>query len=240
LAGALVICGLHALQATQVALSRQPLFQADLAAWDEDNRLALAARGQGLARVSLPPLANPSVVDEAGPDPNFWVNGCVSHYYGLSVVAHAPLPAPAPAELARSTPLDGRIADVAQVAGYALDKDSVRAGETLSITVYWRPEATTRQPYTVFVHLYDPASGSLAQVDTYPASGTYSTTVWVYDHVFADTYRLTLPAQLTAAHEAEIVLGLYDLETLQRLPVSGQDAEADQSWVHFGHIRINP
>jgi|SRR5579859_1466751 len=240
LGGVLVVFGLHTLQATQQALSRQPVFQAYALAWDETYRLAQDAHTRGLASVSLPPLANPSGVEEAGADPNFWVNQCVSQYYGLSVVAHPPLPAPSPAELQRSTPLDGHIADVAQVEGYALDKDSLRAGETLSVTVYWRPEASTDRPYTVFVHLYDPASGSIAQVDTYPVHGAYPTTVWVYDHVFADTYQLMVPAQLTVAHNAEIVLGLYDLTTLQRLPVTGQDTQADQSWVHFGSLRINP
>ena len=47
--------------------------------------------------------------------------------------------------------------------GYALDKDSLRAGETLSVTVYWQTEAISERPLTVFVHLYDPAAGAIAK-----------------------------------------------------------------------------
>ena len=188
----------------------------------------------------MAPLVNVSQLEEAGADPNNWVNQCLSRYVAMVVVANPPRPAPTLGELQHSIGLDGQIGDVAQVEGYALDKNSLRAGETLSVTVYWRPGAITARPYTVFVHLYDPGSGSIAQVDTYPLQGAYPTTMWVYDHVFADTYRLTVPPGFTASRQAEIVLGLYDLQTLQRLPVAGVDAQSDQSWVHFGNIRVNP
>ena len=239
LVGLLLVFGWHALKLAQQTLASQTVFQAYDQAWDENYRLVQDARAHGLTRVSLPPLTNVSGVDEAGADPNSWVNQCVSRYYGLAVVANPPLPAPEPAELRHSIPLDARIADVAQVEGYALNRASLRAGETLSVTVYWRPEADTDRPYTVFIHLYDPGSGSIAQADTYPAHGTYPTTQWVYDHVFADTYLLTVPAQFTGAHNAEVVLGLYDTKTLRRLPVAGPDTLSDQSWVQFGSIRIN-
>ena len=237
---ALVVCGFNSLHAAQLTLATKPAFEAYAQAWDVTNHLIQDARSRGITRISMPPLVNPAGLEEAGADSNFWVNQCVSNYYRLAVVANLPLPAPAPAQLARMTPLDGRIGDVARIEGYALDKDIVRAGETLSLTVYWRPQASTQQPYTVFVHLYDPASGSIAQVDSYPAQGKYPTTNWVYDHIFADTYLLTVPSQFAASRDAEIVIGLYDLKTMQRLPVAGADAQADQSWIHFGKVRINP
>jgi hypothetical protein len=238
-AGLLIVCGLLGLQLARQTLASKTNYEAYAVAWDDFNRLLQSARSQGLARISVPPLPNASELEDVGPDPNNWVNQCVSLYAGLVVVANPPRPAPAPAELQRRIPLDGRIADVARVEGYTLDKDRLRAGETLRVTIYWRPEAITTRPYTVFVHLYDPGSGSIAQVDTYPAQGAYPTTLWVYDHVFADTYQLTVPPQFTSARQAEIVVGLYDLQTLLRLPVAGADAQADESWVRFGNIRLN-
>ena len=235
-----VIVGGSALQATQKTLAQAPLFSAYATAWDEMDRLVQAAKAQGVTRVSVPLLKSPASLEEPGSDPANWVNQCVSGYYGVTVVAHSPAPAPTPAELSSMTSLDADIGGVARVVGYKVDRSNLRLGGTLPVTVYWRPRMATEQPYTVFVHLFDNQAGILAQADTYPGQGQYPTTLWVYDHLFADTYQLNLPDQGPVPDEAQIILGLYDTQTLQRLPVSGLDTDAGQSWVRLGTIQLNP
>jgi hypothetical protein len=40
---------------------------------------------------------------------------------------------------------------------------------------------------------------------------------------------------------AKIVLGLYDEQSGQRLPVTGANAGTpDEAWVEFGNIRVQP
>ncbi len=234
-----VIVGGSALQATQKTLAQAPLFSAYAAAWDEVDRLVQAAKSQGVTRVSVPLLKNPASLEEAGSDPTNWVNQCVSGYYRVAVVAYSPAPAPPATELSSMTSLDADIGGVAQVVGYKVDRGNLRPGGTLPVTVYWRPRMATERPYTVFVHLYDDRAGLLAQADTYPGQGQYPTTLWVYDRLFADTYQLNLPDQGPAPDEAQIVLGLYDAQTLQRLPVSGQDTDAGQAWVRLGTVQLN-
>lgn len=205
--------------------------------WDSYDQILTAARANGGA-VTLARLTYPGGIDNLSSDPQFWVNKCLTQYYGVPVRALAPPAVPSAAELAQRAPLEASIGNVAQVLGYRLDQTSVRAGETLSVTVYWLPLANTDRPYTVFVHLYDPAAGSLGQTDGYPGQGTYLTTVWIHGQPFADTYQVPVQAGARAG-EALFILGLYDLQTGQRLPVSGANAgPAGQDWVQFGQLRV--
>ncbi len=160
---------------------------------------------------------------------------------GLVYPTFAPPRSPSAAELRQMTPLDANVGDVAQVLGYKLSAESVKGGQELAVTVYWQPITTTAVPYTVFVHLYEPSVGSITQRDTYPGLGNWATTVWTPGRVFADTYRLTLPADAPDVDDAEILLGLYNGDTMQRLPVTGRNAgPPEDSWVEFGQVRIEP
>jgi hypothetical protein len=153
---------------------------------------------------------------------------------------YAPPRTAMPFELSRAIPLDARLSEVAEVVGYRLDQQGVTAGGVLAVTVYWRPLAPTPLPYTVFIHIFSPAHGSLAQRDTYPGLGTYPTTGWQPGRVFADTYRLRLSEAAITPDDAYLVLGLYDERTGARLPVSGRDAVAAESWIAFGQVSIQP
>ncbi len=149
---------------------------------------------------------------------------------------------PSAAALQRLTPLDLDIGGVARVLGYALEPPAVRPGQALTITVHWGPLASTDRPYTVFVHLVDPVLGSLAQRDTYPLDGAYATTVWIPGRPFVDTYVLSLPETAPATSAATVVVGLYDLQTLDRLPVTdpATGLAAPQAWAELGRIEVLP
>jgi hypothetical protein len=171
----------------------------------------------------------------------FWL--ALSVYGLVGVVRPAyELPRPArPAELARMTPLDAQIGDAARLAGYAISRNSLRRGETLEVSLYWQVLATTPVPYTVFVHLYQPDHGVIAQEDTYPGAGNYPTTVWAPGRAFVETYRLHLPPDAGPAESASILVGLYDRASMQRLPVTGKDAgSVDEAWAQFGPVQVLP
>jgi hypothetical protein len=161
--------------------------------------------------------------------------------FGLVAPTYAPPRSPSAAELQQMVPLDANVGDAARVLGYKLSVESVRAGQEFAVTVYWQPLATTTIPYTVFVHLYEPSVGSLTQRDTYPGLGNWATTIWTPGRIFVDTYRLTLPPDAPAVDGAEILLGLYDQQTMQRLPVTGRDAgPPEDAWVEFGKVSVEP
>jgi hypothetical protein len=171
------------------------------------------------------------------------LNAALAAYtlFGLVYPTFAPPRSPSAAELRQMTPLDANLGGVAQVLGYKLGAESVKGGQELAVTVYWQPLTTTAIPYTVFVHLYEPSVGSITQLDTYPGLGNWATTVWTPGRAFVDTYRLTLPADAPPVDDAQILLGLYDGETMQRLPVTGRNAgPPEDAWVEFGKVRIEP
>jgi hypothetical protein len=222
---------LNAVWAAAGIVPTRAAYAAYAAGWDERHSHLTAAARMGAARVTVAPLASVSNLEEAGADANHWVNGCIGDYHDLRVVAAEPAPAPDQATLASLTPLDAQLGITARVVGYSLTGDPARAGDTVALTVIWEPVASSERPLTVFVHLYDPALGSLAQFDGQPLGGAYPTTRWVFGRQFADTYALTVPAGLPAGTRPVIGLGLYDVESLEREAASGADADTVLNWI---------
>ncbi len=158
--------------------------------------------------------------------------------YGLLLPTYAPPPTASASALSRATPLDANIGDTAQVLGYTLSRASVRPGDILQVTIYWQPLSRTDVPYTVFLQLYDPALGVVAQLDSFPGLGNYATTIWDVGRPIVDVYRLKIPADAPAA-TAQLVFGLYNGSDGLRLPVTGPNAgPADLAWVQFGSVLV--
>ncbi|MCC7360185.1 MAG: hypothetical protein IT317_11945 [Anaerolineales bacterium] len=191
----------------------------------------------GTGPLTVTRLDNPAGIDSFSADPAFWTNRCAGLYYGHELRAAAPVPTATSAELAAAAPVQGQLGGVARVVAVGLSPTAVRPGETVTVTVYWEPLAVTAQPLTVFVHLLG-AAGSLAQADAYPGAGQYPTTRWLLGRPFADAFQLVLPPDVPAG-EAQVIVGLYDLATLQRQPASGPAANADgEAWLELGQITI--
>jgi hypothetical protein len=208
--------------------------------WDSYDQLLTRARANQVNTVTLAQLTTPGHIDNLNSNPSFFTNECVAQYYGVRVTAIVPPPVPTQADLAQFTPLHANIGGVADVLGYRLDQAGVRGGQVLTVTVYWLPRANTDRPYTVFIHLYNLKTGSLGQFDGYPGQGKYLTTLWIHGQPFADTYRLPI-RPLAEATNASFILGLYDLPSSKRLPVTGADAgPPGVNWVQFGQVQVMP
>ncbi|MEW5959416.1 MAG: hypothetical protein AB1801_16965 [Chloroflexota bacterium] len=97
---------------------------------------------------------------------------------------------------------------------------ATRNTQHLRLTLYWRSESTLPLDYTTFVHLRNAAGETVAQQDQPPLGGVYPTSLWEPGELIADEITLTLPAELPAG-KYELVIGLYDFQTGQRLTVPG-------------------
>jgi hypothetical protein len=93
----------------------------------------------------------------------------------------------------------------------------------LLITLYWRSEAPLALDYSTFVHLRNAAGEVVAQKDQPPLNGAYPTSLWDPGEIIADTISIPLPADLPTG-EYQLVLGLYDFQTGQRLTVPDNPA----------------
>lgn len=115
--------------------------------------------------------------------------------------------------------LEANFGNRLKLLGYTLDPEAWRAGDTLGVTLFWASQGPTPVPYTVFVHLLDPAGRLVSQRDSMPMSNLYPTTEWKPGETVVDrVYSLPISPQ-TAAGDYTLELGLYDLGSGERLDV---------------------
>jgi 4-amino-4-deoxy-L-arabinose transferase-like glycosyltransferase len=103
--------------------------------------------------------------------------------------------------------------------GYDLQRESVQAGQPISITLHWRALAPSERSYTVFVHLLGADGQVRAQRDNIPGDGARPTMGWLAGEYVADSYEL-VPGKDLAAGRYALELGMYDALTGARLPVT--------------------
>jgi len=114
-------------------------------------------------------------------------------------------------------PLEVDLGGEVRLAGYALAQDDAE----VLLTLWWQALRRPADDYTVFVHLFDPASESIvAQSDAMPRGGGYPTSWWAVGEVVSETVRLSLGK--VPAGDYRLAVGLYD-RTLTRLQAVGAD-----------------
>jgi mannosyltransferase len=132
--------------------------------------------------------------------------------------------APAGTEGAIPHPLQVDLGDRIRLLGYAVSSEQIAPGETLLLTLYWQALAPVQKRYTVFTHLLDENGQIQAQMDSEPQGGGYPTDRWAVGEVVTDNYALTVAGSASGTHLLEV--GMYLLETLDRLPVHDPDTGA--------------
>jgi Dolichyl-phosphate-mannose-protein mannosyltransferase len=121
--------------------------------------------------------------------------------------------------------------------GY-LTTTNARAGDSLPLTLYWQPLAQPSRDYTVFVHLVDANRKVVAQVDTQPRGGAYSSSLWDASEIIQDDYALQLPTGL-APGLYRIEIGLYEYPSLARLAITNmQGNSSGDHWVLPDAVQI--
>gem|GEM_PF-1155437 len=103
--------------------------------------------------------------------------------------------------------------------GFTISEDETQ----IRVTLYWEPRQKIDQDYQVFVQVLDQQNRVVAQHDGPPQNGLFPTQVWRPGMVITDTHVLTIPPESDSL--LRIVVGLYKLETMERLPV--QDADGN-------------
>ncbi|MFP3895675.1 MAG: ArnT family glycosyltransferase [Anaerolineales bacterium] len=106
--------------------------------------------------------------------------------------------------------------------GYDLPDTQIQPGGNLSLTLYWECLDNMKTDYTVFVHLLGPDGEIYGQRDTFPLNGRLPTTLWVPQEILSDPYTIDV-ADDTPVGNYSIAIGMYDLHSGERLPVSRSD-----------------
>jgi hypothetical protein len=110
-----------------------------------------------------------------------------------------------------------RLADKIELLAVDGSDGQTSAGDTLSLTIYWRTLAPMDISYTVFVHVLDEEGARAGQVDRMPCDGGCPTTTWRTGDVVGERYDLVIDADAQPG-QYRIISGMYDLATMENLP----------------------
>ena len=117
------------------------------------------------------------------------------------------------------TLVDAQLGDAIRLEGYALNAEQ----SPPQLTLFWSALKPVDADYTVFIHLRDAAGNTLAQWDRQPLNGAYPTGQWQPAETVIDPLLLALPDNLSPG-DYYLAIGMYALDTLERLPVAGDES----------------
>ena len=105
-----------------------------------------------------------------------------------------------------------------RLVGYEVESAGLRPGDSVRVRLEWAALRPMPRAWSVFVHLNDPVLGRpIAQRDMFPGQGLLATRLLSPGERLVNEYVLTVPATAMAPAEVELVVGLYDFVTGERL-----------------------
>lgn len=119
-----------------------------------------------------------------------------------------------------SHPLAVQFSDRLILQGYDVTLLVGTPGRSLELVLYWQAQRRLDYDYTVFVHLRDERGRIVAQADHVPLAPVYPPTLWPPGRTIRERSVLRLPQGLPL-DAYTLWVGLYRLDTLERLPVVG-------------------
>ena len=133
--------------------------------------------------------------------------------------------------------LNAEFGGVMRLVGYEVEhQEDTGPGSEIRVRLEWEALLATERDWSVFVHLNDPVLGQpIAQRDMYPGRGLLPTSFLVPGRRVVDEYVLTIPATAVAPAELELVVGLYDFHTGERLGTS-----TGEETVSLGTVPLSP
>ncbi|HIQ01849.1 MAG TPA: DUF2723 domain-containing protein [Anaerolineales bacterium] len=128
---------------------------------------------------------------------------------------------------------DGRMLLVAAAVG----AERLRPGEVLPVTLRWRALRMMEEDYTVTVQLLGPDGRLHGQVDSWPVQGTLPTSQWKPGQEITDPYQVLLAPEAPPGRY-RVIVGVYLLATMERLPVVGEGGAPVADHVVVGEIEL--
>jgi len=135
-------------------------------------------------------------------------------------------------------PLDVCLDNGLVLLGYDLSSP-VKAGEALQVTSYWaveKLEPDRFRPWSVFNHLVTASDAKVAQADGWGVSPHD----WHQGDIFIATYTLPIPLDVEVPESrARLMIGMYDIETMTRVQMTGRDGTVSGDHVATVEVQIN-
>ena len=136
-------------------------------------------------------------------------------------------------EGAHPVTLPVRFGDAATLLGYELVDDRLTPGDNVHLSVYWRVHGPVFKPMASFAHLLDGQGDIVGQYDGFDVPPWY----WEPGAVVAQVYHFSLSREAQpGTHWLEV--GLYDSQTMERLPVVAQDGGSGGDRLVLGTVTV--
>ena len=116
-------------------------------------------------------------------------------------------------------PVNVAYGNAIRLVGYDLSDETVGAGETVQLRLFWQTDERPPIDYSMFVHVYPNDSYDIAtQHDGSPVSAQRGTSTWddPDEVLISEIISLTMPTETTPG-DYRLAIGLYDLNSGQRL-----------------------
>ncbi|NJN93839.1 MAG: hypothetical protein HC875_06985 [Anaerolineales bacterium] len=129
------------------------------------------------------------------------------------------------------TPVTYQFGPHIRLKGYGLSASQITPGDILQVALSWQTDTPLKsdENYTVFVQVLDQADHLVGQRDAAPLTPT---SAWPANQPVADAHGVFIePGTPPGLHR--LIVGLYDSQTGQRLPVAG-----GQDFVELGQVEI--
>ncbi|MDP3045916.1 MAG: 6-pyruvoyl-tetrahydropterin synthase-related protein [Chloroflexota bacterium] len=110
-----------------------------------------------------------------------------------------------------------RFGDDIRLVAYYVPVQVVNPGDPLVFRLYWQSSRPVENSYTVFAHLYDSQGKRWGGGDGLPLDGDYPTNDWPVGEVIEEVRTIQVD-QSSPEGLYYLAVGLYSLETMQRLP----------------------
>jgi hypothetical protein len=126
--------------------------------------------------------------------------------------------------LAPTHPTTSTLGDGIALHGYSLSQDVLRAGDTLTVTLFWERTGQVDDDYHVFVHLADGEERVWGQHDGQPLLGVHPTGRWAEDLMLPDPHALQIDSRAPPG-VYDLVVGMYRWPSLERLPAAHSNGD---------------
>lgn len=128
-----------------------------------------------------------------------------------------------------------RFGDAIELRSATPDVARVAADGMLPVQLVWRANAPLSQRYKIFAHVGAPGAAPIRQMDGEPVAGYRPTNGWAAGEDIVDRRGVWLPKNLPAG-AYEILVGMYDPQTGQRLPVFVDGARVEGDRLKIGEF----
>jgi hypothetical protein len=132
-----------------------------------------------------------------------------------------------------------RLAHWSEWIAVSLQSNTVRRGEVLSVTLYWRALEAADRSYTVFVQAIDDAAMKAGQVDRPPCYGYCPATAWQPGSLIGDRYDIAIRADAPPGRY-HLITGMYDPTTGEPLPWLDDQGNPLGTHLSLGSVEVQP